>query len=201
VCEQPETGRAGYAGYEAARSFRRVRCRQAGETPCTVGGYSCCPTWAGKTCTISTGLTSPGTSPNNRAVTDFDGSSCPVSRSAPEQAAHHQLRMVVGPHTISNARQSRSIAEINRRPGPIRICSWKWPIPASLGRNRTTGVRQARFQQSIRQRKKGISSYHRQGVNVAFCDGSIRLLRMPRTPQLVKAMLTSMAASRCPAKD
>ena len=39
-------------------------------------------------------------------------------------------------------------------------------------------------------KRQGISSYHPGGVNVAFCDGSVRFLNDSTNPQLVKAMLT-----------
>ena len=49
-------------------------------------------------------------------------------------------------------------------------------------------------------KRQAISSYHRHGANVAFCDGSVRFLKDSTNPQLVKAMLTIDGGETVPTK-
>ena len=97
--------------------------------------------------------------------------------------------MVVGEHTISSGREPRKITEITDGLTDTimlvevadSLVSWAQPEDLHFDQLKFTidgGKRQQ------------ISSYHRHGVNVAFCDGSVRLLKKSTNPQLVKAMLT-----------
>ena len=97
--------------------------------------------------------------------------------------------MVVGPHTISNGRQARTVTEITDGLAntimlvEVADSGTYWTEPKDLQFD------QLNFAINSGKRQQ-ISSYHRRGVNVAFCDGSVRMLKNSTNPQLVKAMLT-----------
>jgi prepilin-type processing-associated H-X9-DG protein len=50
-------------------------------------------------------------------------------------------------------------------------------------------------------KRQEISSHHRQGANVALCDGSVRLLKKSTNPHLVRAMLTIDGGEPIPPSD
>ena len=105
--------------------------------------------------------------------------------------------MVVGPHTISDGPHSRKAAEItDGLHNTIMLVevadsgTW-WAEPHDLRFD------QINFKINSSKRQ-GISSYHPGGVNVAFCDGSVRFLRDSINPQLVRAMLTIDGGEQIP---
>jgi prepilin-type processing-associated H-X9-DG protein len=128
-------------------------------------------------------------SPNNRAITDLAIGlfQCPAQPATQEPTTNYV--MVVGPHAISSGRESRKIAEITDGLANTIILVevadsniW-WAEPNDLQFDRISFTING-------SKRTGISSYHPHGANVAFCDGSARLLKDSTNPQLVKAMLT-----------
>jgi prepilin-type processing-associated H-X9-DG protein len=131
----------------------------------------------------------PWNSSNNRAVTDLAIGlfQCPSQPDAKEPITNYM--MVVGPHTISSGSESRQIAEItDGLANTIMLvevadsATW-WAEPEDLHFDKLHFTING-------SKRQGISSYHPHGANVAFCDGSVRLLKDSTNPQLVKAMLT-----------
>jgi len=131
----------------------------------------------------------PWDSANNRKITDlaigfYQCPSQPVGNGSDTNYV-----MIVGPHTISKGEESRKIIEItDGLANTIMIVEVAdsripWAEPYDLQFNQLSfkinGVK-----------GKEISSYHPQGANAAFCDGSVRLLKNGTNPQLVKAMAT-----------
>jgi hypothetical protein len=113
---------------------------------------------------------------------------CPSQPNANQPTTNYM--MVVGPHTISDGPHGRRPKEITDGPADtITIVeaadstTW-WAEPADLDFNTLS------FTVNGGGKKTQISSYHRDGVNAAFCEGPIRLLRSSTNPQLVRAMLT-----------
>jgi prepilin-type processing-associated H-X9-DG protein len=134
-------------------------------------------------------LDEPWDSENNRAVTDLavELFQCPAQPDTKSPTTNYV--MVVGPHTISNGRQSRTVTEITDGLAntimlvEVADSDTYWAEPRDLQFDKLSfAVNGGKRQQ--------ISSYHRRGVNVAFCDGSVRMLKNSINPQLVKAMLT-----------
>jgi prepilin-type processing-associated H-X9-DG protein len=131
----------------------------------------------------------PWNSDNNRAITDLSIGlfQCPAQPATKEPTTNYM--MVVGPHTISDGPESRKIAEITDGLAHTILvvevadsAVW-WTEPEDLHFDQMT------FRINGGKRQE-ISSYHPQGANVAFCDGSVRLLNNSMNPQLVKAMTT-----------
>ena len=108
--------------------------------------------------------------------------------------------MVVGTHTISNGRQARRITEVTDgltdtimvvEVANSLVC---WAQPEDLNFD------ELKFTINGAKRHE-ISSHHRHGANVAFCDGSVRLLKNSTNPHLVKAMLTIDGGESIPPSD
>jgi hypothetical protein len=143
-------------------------------------------------------------SAHNRAVTDLTIGlfQCP-SQPATKQPTTNYM-MVVGPHTISSGRESQKIAEItDGLTNTIMVvevadsATW-WAEPVDLQFDK--------MKFSINgSRRQGISSYHPpdqpEGVNAAFCNGSVRWLKNSTNPALIKAMLTIDGGETVPASD
>jgi prepilin-type processing-associated H-X9-DG protein len=108
--------------------------------------------------------------------------------------------MVVGEHTISNGRQARKITEItDGLTDTILLVEVAdsliyWAQPEDLRFDKLTFTINGGKRQQI-------SSYHRLGANVVFCDGSVRLLKKSASPQLVKAKLTIDGGEQVPPSD
>ncbi len=128
-------------------------------------------------------------SPNNRAVSDLtlDLFQCPSRTATSEPTTNYML--VVGPHTVTNGSESKKIDEITDGVAntillvEVADSAVRWAEPVDLDFNKMNfGINTSK--------RQGISSNHPSGANVAFCDGSVRLLSKSYNPQLVKAMLT-----------
>lgn len=128
-------------------------------------------------------------SPNNRAVSDLtlDLFQCPSKTVTSEPTTNYML--VVGPHTVTNGSESKKIDEITDGVAntillvEVADSAVRWAEPVDLDFNKMKfGINTSK--------RQGISSNHPSGANVAFCDGSVRLLSNSYNPQLVKAMLT-----------
>ncbi len=145
-------------------------------------------------------LDEPWNSEDNRPVSDsvIPLFQCPGQ--ADTKLPTTSYLMVVGPHTISNGRQARKITEItDGLTDTIMVVEvadslvyWAQPVDLNFDELKFTvngGKRQE------------ISSRHRQGANVALCDGSVRLLKKSTNPHLVKAMLTIDGSEPIPPSD
>jgi prepilin-type processing-associated H-X9-DG protein len=134
-------------------------------------------------------LDEPWNSENNHHVSDLavDLFQCPGQPETKLPTTNYM--MVVGGHTISAGREPRKITEIiDGLTDTIMLVEVAdslvyWAQPEDLHFDKL------RFTVNGSKRRE-ISSYHRSGANVAFCDGSVRLLKKSINPQLVKAMLT-----------
>ncbi|MEN6405920.1 MAG: DUF1559 domain-containing protein [Thermoguttaceae bacterium] len=128
-------------------------------------------------------------SPANRRISDLtlDVFQCPAQPRT--RAPTTNYLMVVGSHTISSGRNPRRLAEItDGLTNTILVVEVadsdiRWAEPSDLRFDRlnftiNNGKRQT------------ISSYHAEGANTAFCDGSVRLLKDSTSPGLVRAMVT-----------
>jgi len=131
----------------------------------------------------------PWFSPYNRDVTDvpLEIYQCPAQPNTKKPTTSYM--MVVGPNTISNGRGSRQIPEITDGLAEtillveVADSQTHWADPQDLD------FQTLDFQ--INETKgTDLSSYHRKGVNVAFCNGSVHLLKNRTDPKLVEAMLT-----------
>lgn len=136
----------------------------------------------------------PWDSPRNRMVTDLTIGlfQCPAQPNA--QPSTTNYLMVVGPHTISNGRDPVKMADITDGPADtimvveVADSDIHWAEPRDL--------RFDRLQFGVNERR-GISSHHPGGANVAFCaehseeqDDLVRFLADSTNPYLVRAMLT-----------
>ncbi len=128
-------------------------------------------------------------SPNNRAVSDLTLAlfQCPSRTATSEPTTNYML--VVGPHTVTNGSESKKIDEITDGVAntillvEVADSAVRWAEPVDLDFNKMKfGINTSK--------RQGISSNHPSGANVAFCDGSVRLLSNSYNPQLVKALLT-----------
>jgi prepilin-type processing-associated H-X9-DG protein len=148
-------------------------------------------------------LNEPWNSPRNRKVTDvtIDLFQCPGQPTTAEPTTNYM--MVVGPRTISSGREPRKIAEIIDGLADtillveVADSSVRWAEPQDLHFDRLNFA----VNGNRRQASKGISSYHPGGVNVVFCDSSVRFLKDSTNPQLVKAMLTVDGGETVPAAE
>jgi len=131
----------------------------------------------------------PWDSPNNRAVSDLalDLFQCPSRPAAGEPTTSYML--VVGPHTVTSGSESKRIDEITDGVAntillvEVAESAVRWAEPVDLDFDKIKfGINDSK--------RQGISSNHFNGANVAFCDGSVRLLHNSCNPHLVKAMLT-----------
>jgi prepilin-type processing-associated H-X9-DG protein len=134
-------------------------------------------------------LDEPWNSPNNRPVSDLAIGlfQCPAQPDAREPVTYYV--MVVGQDTISSGRESRKITDITDGLADtimlveVADSTIRWAEPEDLHFDRLNFTING-------SKRQAISSYHRGGVNAAFCDGSVRFLSDSINPQLVKAMLT-----------
>ncbi len=131
----------------------------------------------------------PWDSPNNRVVSDLTLGlfQCPSQTATSEPTTNYM--MVVGPRTITNGSESKKIDEITDGVADtillveVADSAVRWAEPVDLQFDKISfGINASK--------RQGISSHHPMGANVAFCDGSVRLLTNSTNPQLVKAMLT-----------
>lgn len=131
----------------------------------------------------------PWDSPRNRKISDLAIGlfQCPAQPANRQPITNYM--MVVGKDTISNGRDSRKVADItDGLKDTIMLVEvadsvvW-WAEPEDL----LFDVLNFSINGGKRQE---ISSYHPGGVNVLFCDGSVRFLKDSINPQLVKAMIT-----------
>ena len=131
----------------------------------------------------------PWNSAKNRKITDLAIGfyQCPGQPAG--NGSDTNYVMIAGPHALSKGAESRKITEItDGLANTIMIVEVAdsgipWAEPRDLQFNRLS------FKINGAKGKE-ISSYHPQGANVAFCDGSVRLLKNGTNPQLVKAMAT-----------
>jgi prepilin-type processing-associated H-X9-DG protein len=145
-------------------------------------------------------LEEPWNSENNQQVSKvtLELFQCPGQPDT--KLATTNYMMVVGEHTISNGRQARKITEItDGLTDTILLVEVAdsliyWAQPEDLRFDKLTFTINGGKQQQI-------SSYHRLGANVVFCDGSVRLLKKSTSPQLVKAMLTIDGGEQVPPSD
>jgi prepilin-type processing-associated H-X9-DG protein len=131
----------------------------------------------------------PWDSANNRRVTDLAIGLYQCSSEPDRKNPTTNYMMVVGPHMLSDGPHSKTLKEItDGTSNTIMVVevadsgTW-WAEPHDLN------FEQMSFKIN-NSKRQGISSYHVGGVNVAFCDGSVRFLRDSTNPELVKAMLT-----------
>jgi prepilin-type processing-associated H-X9-DG protein len=134
----------------------------------------------------------PWNSANNRAVTDVTLGlfQCPSQPGVVGPVTNYM--MVVGSHTISNGREPRRIAQITDGLGntimlvEVADSTTPWAEPEDLHFDKLHFTINGRTRRELPE----ISSHHPHGANVAFCDGSVRLLKDSTSPHLVKALLT-----------
>lgn len=141
---------------------------------------------------------------HNLAVTDLpiELFQCLGQPNAAELATNYM--MVVGPHTISNGPQGTKIMEITDRLAntillvEVADSTTRWAEPEDLRIDKIDFVING-------PRRREISSHHPrkrpQGVNAAFCDGSVRWLKNSTNPELVKAMLTIDGGESVPSRQ
>lgn len=131
----------------------------------------------------------PWDSPRNTRVTNLTIGlfQCPAQPANKQPTTNYM--MVVGPHTISNGRESRKSTEItDGLKETIMLVEvadsvvW-WAEPEDLRFDAINFTINGGKRQEI-------SSYHPGGANAAYCDGSVRFLKDSLNPQLVKAMVT-----------
>ena len=145
-------------------------------------------------------LDEPWNSEDNRQVGDLAIAlfQCPA-RSDMKLPTTNYL-MVVGSHTISDGPEARKITEItDGLTDTIMLVEVAdslvyWAQPEDLHFDELKFIINGNKRQEI-------GSYHQHGANVAFCDGSVRLLKKSTNPQLVKAMLTIDGGERIPPSD
>ncbi len=145
-------------------------------------------------------LDEPWNSENNHEVSDLavEMFQCPGQPDTKLPTTNYL--MVVGEHTISNGRQPRKITEItDGLTDTIMLVEVAdsliyWAQPEDLHFDKLSFAINGG-------KRREISSYHRDGANVAFCDGSVRLLKKSTNPQLVKAMLTIDGGEPIPRSD
>jgi len=131
----------------------------------------------------------PWNSPHNRAVCDRALAiyQCPARPDAWEPTTNYL--MVVGPNTISNGREGRKIAEITD--GLDNTILLVEAADSNIGWGEPKDLRFDRIGWTVNDDKReNIGSYHPEGANVVFCDGSVRLLKNTTPSGLLRAMTT-----------
>lgn len=134
----------------------------------------------------------PWDSPNNRNVSDevirlYQCPSQPDTKQ-PRQPTTNYM-MVVGPHTISDGVHSRKLADITDGAAntimivEVADSDVHWAEPKDLNFDELD------FKINSGKRP-GISSHHRGGVNVIFCDGHQQFISAQMKPETIKALLT-----------
>jgi hypothetical protein len=149
----------------------------------------------------------PWNSPDNNSISNLTIAlfQCPAQQPAPREPTTNYM-MVVGPHMISDGVHSCKLADITDGVADtimlveVADSSTWWAEPEDLSYEQIS----CRINHS---KRLGISSYHPDGVNAAFCGehadkqgGVVRFLKDDTNPQLVKAMLTIDGGENAPAK-
>lgn len=102
--------------------------------------------------------------------------------------------MVVGPHAFGNGSEPRAFGEIkDGLPNTIMLveavgAKIPWSAPVDIDINDITSIQE--IDVNAPGTTKGISSCHRYGAYVVFCDGSLRFLNTDIDEKELEAMLT-----------